>query len=99
MESKYIGKTFKGWKVVSRTVVPQYKTCQGSHSVFTLKKKKYFTIQTMTLSDREIRLIDNGKDIDTTIKGKQSTRLKNLHREQQNSIYKSVNLFNLFKRI
>lgn len=100
MQSKYLGKTFNGWKVVDRTVVPQYPTCQGSHSIFTLKKKKGMSISTMTLSDREIRLVSNGKNIEDTIKGKSSFRTsKNLHREAQNTITKSVSLFNLFKRI
>lgn len=99
--SKYLGKTIDGWKVVERRVSSQYQTCQGSHSTFILKKKRGMTISTMQVSDREINLLVNkGKPIIETIRGKKTPcASKHLHREAQNTIVESTNLFNLFKRI
>jgi len=98
--SKYLGMVFNGWKVVGREV-KYYATSEGSHSTFTLKKKRGLNIYTMTLSDREMtQLTKHGKNIDDTITGKQSKYcLEYLHRVEQNTIKKHTSLFNLFRKI
>ena len=99
-KSKYLGMTIDGWKVVSRDI-RNYDTCEGTHATFTLKKKQGLSVYTMTLSDREMtQITKHGKDINETIKGKQSDIcLKHLHRVAQNTIYKTTSIANLFKAI
>jgi len=87
--SKYVGQEVQGWTVISRTV-KRYATCMGTHSTFLLEKIVDSNKYTMTLSDREIRLVFNGKSIDETIRGKQSKIQHNLHREAQNTITKET---------
>ena len=98
--SKYLGQTIQGWKVVDRKTTT-YKTCQGTHATFVLKKKKGTKIYTMTLSDREMTMITkHGKSIEATIKGKASKACQEyLHRVEQNTIYVDKKFSNLFKRI
>lgn len=85
-ESKYLNRSYGGWRVIGREKTPQYDSCQGSHSTFILlKTDKNNVYHIMSLSDREIRLIDQGKPIKKTIKNK-SMLVKRGFRVQQNSI-------------
>ena len=97
--SKYLGMIIDGWKVVDRKVV-NYATCDGTHSTFTLKQKKGFSIYTITLSDREMtQVTKHGKSIEDTLGGKKYCREVLHFRVPQNTVGKRTSLFNLFRSI
>lgn len=94
-ESKYLGRVYEGWKVVDRFVTRQYPTCEGTHATFRLEKKTPLSLYSMTVSDREIRLIDMGyKSIKDTVNGKKSPSIKNLHLDLANLMYKNGKVLN-----
>lgn len=90
--SKYLGKEFNGWKVVD--VIPT----AGRHYIYTLKRKKGFTIQTMTVRDNELTKFANGKTVDAEISGKNLAVSKNI-RKYANVIITQKSFKNLFRAI
>lgn len=92
IESKYLGKTFNGWKVVEKITAP------GKHNIYKLMMKKLFTIKTMLVRDNEMTKFLKGKSIVTEQLGKNYQLRKNI-RKVQNTVSVNKSLFNLFKKI
>ena len=91
--SKYLGRKFDGWKVVSREVAP------GGHAIFTLKKKSLFSIKTLKVRDNELtKLTNSDKTIDEEIINKGYQVSKNI-RIEPNTVSNSISFKNLFRSI
>lgn len=91
-KSKYLGRYFNGWKVVSKKEAP------GNHSIYTLKTKKGLTIKTMTVRDNELTRMAGGKSIWEESRGKDYQLSKKI-RVPQNTVLIKKSLFNLFRSI
>lgn len=92
MNSKYLGNVYSGWKVVG------VRSTSGGHAIFTLAKKRLFTINTLTLRDNELTKLEaKEKTLDEIIEAKADMVKKGINVDA-NVITTSKRFMNLFVR-